>query len=460
MKNRFLRLEKISRKLTLVYSLLFSFVLLLLSFIVLYGARYYIIDQAYESVKSSTAETISMILDTDSGNLDLSNEDLLTEARSDSNISITIANANGKIVNQSDNLIAKDNDLLSHLNVIRRFEINGAHWAVMNSRVSNGASTVAYLQIAFNMETSYRFVGMLFGLLAVTDSIGILLSILIGNIVSKRMLIPINRITKTAQSISIYDLGSRIPINNADDEITRLAMTINHMLDRLQNSINKQIQFVSDASHELRTPISIVLGYVSLLNSWGKDDKTVLQESLDAIQKEALDMRQLAEKLLFLARNDSGRVPVNKEPFDVCELTQEVVEESKMIAPEMNIQAHCSGSFELQADRNLVKQMLRSLVDNSIKFTNPTGEIHIYAATHGEKMSIVVEDNGVGVPADEREHVFDRFYRVDKARSKETGGSGLGLSIVKSIVDLHGGDISIDSAQSKGTRVTIDMPMK
>lgn len=460
MRNKFFRMEKISWKLTLLYSLLFSGVLLLLSFCVLYGLRYYMISQAYESVKSSTAETVSMILDTDSGKLNLSSNDLLTEAQSDSDISVIIAGPDGKIVNESSNYIIKDNNILSHIGVLRRAEVNGMHLVMLNSEVRSGSRIVAYLQIALSLEKSYRYIGILFWLLAIADSIGILASVLVGYIVSKRMLRPIDKVTRTAQSISINDLGGRIPVGKVDDEISRLAVTFNSMLDRLQDSIEKQAQFVSDASHELRTPISVVLGYASLLDRWGKDDRKVLQESVDAIKNETLGMRELVEKLLFLARNDSGKMPVHKAPFDVSELLRDVAEESSMIAPGRNIACDCPESLTLNADRNLVKQMLRNLIDNSIKFTKSDGTIRIHAATGDESVRIVVEDNGIGVPANEVGHVFDRFYRVDKARAKETGGSGLGLAIVKSIAELHGGDISMESTQGKGTSVTIMLPCR
>jgi heavy metal sensor kinase len=382
----------------------------------------------------------------------------LSQPQSDSDINIVIADPQGKIVNQSFNYDIKENDITFRPGVIRRVENNGMRLMIFNSSVMSGNTTLAYLQVAYNLEKDYKFVNILFILLAGSDALGIILSILVGYIVSRRMLKPIDKITKTAQSISISDLEKRIPKGKADDEIARLAVTFNDMLDRLKDSIDRQGRFVSDASHELRTPISVILGYVGLIDRWGKNDRKILQESINAIKNETVSMHELIEKLLFLARSDNGKAAVNKEPVDLLQLFTEVAEESRLIAPGKDISADICGSPRLNADRKMIKQMLRNLVDNSIKFTKPDGSISIHAENAGDNVGITVEDNGTGIPADEISRIFDRFYRVDKARSKETGGSGLGLSIVKSIVDAHGGEIRIDSAPGKGTSIIILLP--
>jgi two-component system, OmpR family, sensor histidine kinase ArlS len=459
MRNRFLKLEKISWKLTLLYSLLFSVVLLLLSAGVLYGVRYFLFEQAYETVRSSSEETISNILDKSGSESDLHDSELLSEAQSDSDINIAIADSQGKIVNESTNYTIKENDVTFRPGIIRRVKNDGKRLMILNSMVMSGNSVIGYLQVAYNLEKSYKFMEILFMLLAVSDALGIVLSILVGYAVSRRMLRPIDKITKTAQSISINDLGRRIPAGKADDEITRLAVTFNDMLDRLKDSVDRQGRFVSDASHELRTPVSVILGYAGLLDRGGKNDRKVLQESVDAIKNETIGMHELIEKLLFLARSDGSKTTVSKEPVDLLQLLADVADESRMIAPGKDISVDVFGNPALNADRRMMKQMLRNLVDNSIKFTKPDGSIAIHAEkAGGDMVKITVEDNGIGIPSDEIGHIFDRFYRVDKTRAKVTGGSGLGLSIVKSIVDAHGGEISIESTPENGTHVTIFLP--
>jgi heavy metal sensor kinase len=459
MKRKLFGFEKISWKLTMLYSLLFSGVLLLLSAGVLYGVRYFLFEQAYETVRSSSDETVASILDTSGSVSALSDSDLLGEALSDSDINVIIADPQGTVVNQSSNFEIKDNDIQYRPGFTRRVKNNGMRLMILNAKVESSKGLVAYLQVAYNLEKDYRFIDVLFVLMAISDSLGIVLSVFIGYFVGRRMLRPIDKIAKTAQSISINDLEGRIPLGRADDELSRLAVTFNDMLDRLKDSIERQGRFVSDASHELRTPISVIMGYIGLIDRWGKNDRKVLQESIDAINNETLGMHELIEKLLFLARSDSGKAPAKREPVDLAELFNEVAEESRMIAPGKRISADVSGSPRLIADGKMLKQMLRNLVDNSIKFTKPDGSIGMHAEAVGEdKVRILVEDDGTGIPPEDMDRIFDRFYRVDKARAKETGGSGLGLAIVKSIVDAHGGEIHIDSAPGEGTRITILLP--
>jgi two-component system, OmpR family, sensor histidine kinase ArlS len=457
MRNSFLKLGKISWKLTLVYALLFSLVLLVLSAGVLFGVRYYLFQQAYDTVRDSSDETVSRLLDA-GDDLDLSDNDLLGEAQVDTEVNISIASPSGTIVNESSNFFLPDNDVKQRPGVIRRLRTGGMHLMVLNTSVMNGNKAIAWIQVALNLESSDNFVEILFVQLAVADSLGIILSVFIGSVVSKRMLNPIDKITKTAQGIDIHDLDSRIPVGSTEDELSRLAVTINAMLGRLKDSVEKQSRFVSDASHELRTPISVILGYAGLLDRWGKDDKKVLQESVDAIKSEALSMRGLTERLLYLARSDGGALKIQREPFCIAELLLELAEECRLVAPGVALSCDSPEGLSLNADRSMIKQMLRDLVDNSVKFTKGSGKILLKAQEDGGQIQISVCDDGIGIPPEEMDSIFDRFYRVDRARSKDTGGSGLGLSIVKSIVDAHEGTIGIDSTPGVGTCIMIKLP--
>ena len=274
------------------------------------------------------------------------------------------------------------------------------------------------------------------------------------------MLKPIDSITKTAQSISINNLKTRIDVKGPDDELSRLARTFNDMIDRLQDSFEGQIQFVSDASHELRTPIAVIQGYADLLDRWGKDDRKVLDESVTAIKNEAANMGSLVEKLLFLARGDSGTQRLEKENFQLDELIDEVVRESRLIADSLKIVCTKNDSVSIYADRKMIKQMLRTFIDNSIKFTSKQGEIRIDSVNQGGAVKITVEDTGKGIPKEDIPKIFNRFYSVDKTRTKGKAGSGLGLSIAKWIADAHRGHISVYSSAGKGTKVEIVIPVK
>lgn len=291
--------------------------------------------------------------------------------------------------------------------------------------------------------------------MAVSDFIGIVSSIIIGYIISKKMLKPIDNITKAAENISINNLNERIDMKGPEDELKRLAATFNNMINRLQDSFNRQTQFVSDASHELRTPIAVISGYVNLLDRWGKNDKKALEKSIYAIKFEVSTMADMIEKLLFLAKGDSGVLEMNKTRFFLNKLIDEVIEESRLIDKTHNILSEKNQVVEILADYKMIKQMFRIFIDNSIKFTPENGNIVLNSVIKEKTIEMTISDTGIGIPKEEIERIFDRFYTVDKSRSKDKGGTGLGLSIAKWIVDRHNGNIEVISEEGKGTRIII-----
>jgi signal transduction histidine kinase len=310
-----------------------------------------------------------------------------------------------------------------------------------------------------DMDNEYDFMKILFVIMVIADFIGIIASIILGYIVSKRMLKPIDYITKTAESISINNLKERIEVNGPDDELKRLGNTFNNMINRLQGAFDRQVQFVSDASHELKTPIAVIQGYANLLDRWGKDDRKALEKSIYAIKLETNNMANLVEKLLFIARGDSGTQRIEKKEFWLNELITEVVRESKLIAPNHIISSDKNDTISIVADYKMLKQMLRVFVDNSIKFAPEQSTIDISSELQGNKVKITVSDRGIGIPKDEVEKIFDRFYTVDKSRSKEKGGTGLGLSIAKWIADMHRGTIDVESEEGKYTKIMVTLDL-
>lgn len=460
MKINFFKFTKISWKLTLLYASIFSLVLILLNASVLYGIKFFLVNQSMQKVSNISNTIAERIKGSPNEQMSLDDPELIAEARADSAISVRIANPDGALVNSEDNFQWKAISFKSSLNSIKKIESGELHLVVENRQILSEGKTKAYLQVAGNMEKEYMFIKVLFVLMAGADAIGIAISLLAGYLISKRMLFPIDRITKAAQSISINHLDRRIEVNQTDDELSRLAKTFNEMIDRLKQSFDRQNQFVSDASHELRTPISVIQGYIGLIDRWGKEDKSVLQESIDAIKNETAGMTELIEKLLFLARGDSGSQKLQKTEFGLKELIDEVGRESQLISKQHNIQYGVVEDVSVFADRKMIKQMLRALIDNSIKFTPPGGIIVVQSFKNEESVNITVKDTGIGIPQEELCRIFNRFYRVDKARTKETGGSGLGLSIVKWIVDAHNGRIQAESIIGEGTSITAEFPIK
>ena len=304
-----------------------------------------------------------------------------------------------------------------------------------------------------------RFLTNLLISLFLTNSLGLLIAILSGVFMSSRILNPIRKITQAAKEIEVKNLEKRLELTDSNDELHELGTTLNHMLNRIQTGFDKQRRFVSDASHELRTPITVISGYADMLDRWGKEDPAILQEGLDAIKSEAASMYSLIEKLLFLARTDQNRQLLKKERFDTADLLTEIAQETTIIAPNHKIELKKNDSVDLMADISSIKQMLRIFIENSIKYTPSQGSIFLSGEKTATDWVVTVQDTGIGIDEKEQSQIFQRFYRVDKSRAKATGGSGLGLSIAEWIAKQHDSEIELQSALGKGTRISCRIPL-
>ncbi len=451
--------RKLSWRLTLIYAALFSAVLIVLNAGTLFGVRYYMVEQAKQQVRSSTENTLGRF-SASAGAANLSDPAYLSEAGTVSEINIAITNPSGKQISSSNKTLAGLPGPSSGIGNILVYESHDRHFIVENTRITETNQMIGYLQVSYDMRSEYRFIKLLFAFMALADFLGVAFAILTGFLLSRRALRPIDTLTKTARKISVGDLSRRVEVGPADDELSRLAVTFNEMIERLQNSFEKQSRFVSDASHELRTPIAVIKGYADLIDQWAKNDPQVLEESVAAIRKEANGMAALVEQLLFLARGDNKKLKPQKENFPASGLLHEIVEESKLVAPNHCFEETVPENLRIYADRKLLKQALRALVDNAVKYTPEKGTIQLAASDDDTGVKIHVTDTGIGISENELPKIFDRFYRVDEDRSREKGGSGLGLSIVKWIVDVHGGNISVESEKGKGTSVSIHLPKK
>ena len=258
-------------------------------------------------------------------------------------------------------------------------------------------------------------------------------------------------------SINATKLDTRIAVEETESELKSLASAINSMLDRINESYRSQIRFVSDASHELRTPIAVIEGYANLLDRWGKNDEKTLQEGIIAIKDEASNMKGLVEQLLFLARGDNDSMHLQMELFDLSDLANEVLRETKMIDHAHDFSSQLRNVL-VYADKGLIKQALRILMDNAIKYSNAGGRIAITVAEKDNMAVIMVKDEGIGISSEAVPYIFDRFYRADQSRTKKTGGTGLGLSIAKWIAERHGGHMEVLSREGIGTRISIAIP--
>lgn len=248
-------------------------------------------------------------------------------------------------------------------------------------------------------------------------------------------------------------------LNMGDQDLEGLEDAINGLLSRMHESYRRQAQFVSDASHELRTPIAVIQGYAGMLDRWGKQDEKILDESIAAIKAEAGYMNKLVEQLLFLARGDTGRNRLELAEVDLGELMKQVYEDCLLIDRSHDWRIDVQSGIRCVGDKDMLKQCARILTDNALKYTPERGIISLRAfANAAGESCLEVQDSGIGIAPEDVPHVFDRFFRSDPARGRAGGGAGLGLSIARWIVERHGGHIELLSREGLGTRMRVCLP--
>ena len=315
--------------------------------------------------------------------------------------------------------------------------------------------------------------------IGIVEGIFLLQEIIFGTAKTRRVLKPLNEMAETASRLSNMDFDEQ-KFQNLEDAISKISPVtsderihigdsdlqgledaINNLLDKMRDSYRQQARFVSDASHELRTPISVIQGYANMLDRWGKNDESVLEESIEAIKSESENMKNLVEQLLFLARGINGKTQLAPKEFLLNDMINEVFEESKMIDKNHVYSYINSAEINIYGDMGLLKQTARILVENASKYT-PEGENIILRTGINDKGEpyFSVQDNGIGMDEKDVPHIFERFFRADTARVRKNGGTGLGLSIAKWIIDNHKGYFSVLSRKEIGTRITVFLPQK
>lgn len=282
----------------------------------------------------------------------------------------------------------------------------------------------------------------------------LLVSFLISLLITKNTMNPVIRITKAASKISSSNLGSRLVSSGAGDEIDKLIETFNSLFERLKYDFDRERQFTSDVSHELKTPLAVILGQINLLLRWGKDDKNQLEKSLVSIKKESKSMEAIISNLLQISRLENGKIKPNIESVDLYEMFVRLQEEFKSVAQNMKISIFDS-KFSIITDAELLHQVLTVVISNSQKYAGEDCEIKLSARKDAENVEIIIEDNGKGFAENVLPHVFERFYRGDEAHTRSFGGSGLGLSIAKVIVETLGGSIRAENSGTHGARIRI-----
>jgi heavy metal sensor kinase len=301
----------------------------------------------------------------------------------------------------------------------------------------------------------HLFVQLSFGL-----PVALAVAIVGGYLLVRRSLRPVERIARKAEQITQHNLSERLPVARTGDELEQLSTSLNHMIGRLEDAVQNSKRFVADASHELRTPLTVLRGELENLGVDARLDEAS-RDTIGSMLEEVERLADIVEGLVALSRLDAGEAKREWVPFDLAELTATTADQMNLLAEDKGISVQCGPEQKVfvQGDRARLKQVVVNLLDNAIKYTARGGTIQLNVTRQNGHAILDVVDSGIGIPAESVPHVFERFFRVDKARSRDEGGAGLGLSIVKSICTAHNAELQLESTVGKGSRFRIKLPL-
>lgn len=316
------------------------------------------------------------------------------------------------------------------------------------------------LEIVRQLNNYKKMMGHLFWGMTVFGIGAIIFSVISGYFLAQQLLRPVRDLAQAMVKIKKNGFQERMEVYKQKDELTKLSIVFNEMMDEIEKSFVKQKQFVEDASHELRTPVSILEGHLSLLNRWGKKDPAILDESLEASLQEISRLKKLISDLLELTRAENSRsIIVEKANIEV--IIQQVIKNLEIIHPDFRFTMEIESLLpQITMSEQHLLQILIILLDNAIKYSGQNKVVAITVKRMDDEIKLSVADNGIGIPSVHISEVFNRFYRIDKARSRENGGTGLGLSIAKRLIEKYNGAISIESNEGIGTKVSIGLPIE
>jgi len=332
---------------------------------------------------------------------------------------------------------------------------------VLTFPIQRGSRVVGALQVGLSLEdVNDTMRALLRGMLVLAPAM-LLLASGGGFFLANRALAPIDKITRTAQQISVEDFNRRIDLRGPDDEVGRLAHTFDDMIARLQSAFEQQRRFTADASHELRTPLTAVIGQIDVALERQRDAESY-RGTLATVREQAQRLARMANDLLFLARSDTNPKPTAREAIDLAQLLPAIVAQVEPLAhareQQLDLHQISPSSIVLGNEDDLIRLFL-NLLDNAIRYTPRGGQICVRCDQRDTQVVITVADTGQGIAPEHMPHLFDRFFRVDRGRSRAQGGSGLGLAIAQNIVRAHGGKLSVESRLGQGSTFTAILPV-
>jgi len=446
------------RRFTLFTIFWLIFILILFNIFV----YFFVIKITTRSEQTVLTNKVNLILDNKRmetpGNLD--DPDLLTEFYN-VNEMIRIITPSGQVINQigsDEELLALPTDYrLTHNKGVNSYA--GKRVLYLKEPIYDEMKVVAMLEIVRKLNVLDSYLQILVGALAVT-SMGAVLFAIFGTFwFTSRLTAPIQHMVQTMREIDRSGKLRQIDLGGREEsaELQQLVRAFNQMIDRLDRTFEKQKRFVADASHELKTPLTVISSYANMLKRWGRDDEKVRDEAVLAISNEAVRLQNLTKSMLMLAEAEQEDW-LKLERFDIVKMIDEM---ARMMHTTFHrtIRVHSEPvGMMMYADKDKIRQLMVILLDNAIKYSKESIDIHISSTKNA--IRIDVEDKGIGIPEQEIPHLFERFYRVDGARARSTGGVGLGLSIAKRIVELHDGSIDVFSKPNQGTAIALQFPKK
>ncbi|MCF1625833.1 ATP-binding protein [Tetragenococcus koreensis] len=321
---------------------------------------------------------------------------------------------------------------------------------------------IGYAQAFYELSSFYNIRNRLLMTLIVLEVLFLLVSSALGYLLSAHLLKPLKILRNTMESIQ-KDPQSTIhaPEPKSQDELADLSDIFNNMLDRMRSYTEQQEQFVEDVSHELRTPVAVIEGHLNMLKRWGKDDPEILEESIDASVQEISRMKTLVQEMLDLSRAEQVDIYYKNETAPAREIVYQVFNNFKMLYPEFRftIDDDLQEEKTVQIYRDHFEQILIIIMDNAIKYSTERKEVHLSISSNQQELELAIQDFGEGITQENINKIFHRFYRVDKARARTKGGNGLGLSIVKKLLDSYKGQIMAESSLGQGTIFRVSLPL-
>ncbi|MFM8839571.1 MAG: ATP-binding protein [bacterium] len=380
------------------------------------------------------------------------------------NYYIQIADLNGQIVWRSENLDttalplfegSESSSGISSISIPKPLNKQ-----TQNLRLYRLKTSKAFITVGYSLEEIDSTLYELFNALLIGFPLVLFISTLGGFILARVSLKPIDDLARSAREITASNLSNRLPEPKTNDEVARLTYTLNEMIARLEDSFNQIKQFTADVSHELRTPLAILTGELEVAL---RSDKTPeeYQSLLISALEEVGRLSKVVRTLLDLSRAETGQVSIEHHTVNLSGMLEELAEDAVILAEERSISVGSMIEANIMIDGDSVRlhQALLNIVDNAIKYTPSGGDILMRLVREGDRAILRVSDTGVGISKEHLPHIFDRFYRADQARSQDIQGNGLGLSIVKWIIEAHEGTIRAESTPGKGTMITIVLPL-